>query len=401
MRLSLFVLRLASVGRQCRAFRRIVPLLLACLVGGATASIAGPVLEPGARLDSLPVGQVIYRDVVIRSINARTVVFTHSGGMTSLRLRDLAPEWQARFGYNARADSAAEASLNAAAAASAARAATAAANAERVSRVPRTPATSKFDEVIREFGQPVTIESDVDLRPKFFQLELGVKNQGRRPSCAVFAVVSALEFENAELAGKPERFSEEYLVWATRKTIQRPADAGGPPPDAEAEDADAGFALLEVVSALRGYGIPLQSSMPNTYDGPMGAITEPPPEIIDEARTHQRVFIHLLPGRDNATRLSNLVHVLNAGIPVPVGLGWPYFRSVRGGYLSAQPAMPGASHAVTLVGYRCPTHRLEDVVFIFKNSWGMSWGQGGYGFVTYPYLLQHLNSAVLIEVQRG
>ncbi|MEI6108231.1 MAG: C1 family peptidase, partial [Opitutae bacterium] len=56
-------------------------------------------------------------------------------------------------------------------------------------------------------------------------------------------------------------------------------------------------------------------------------------------------------------------------------------------------------HAVTLVGYKSGTGRLEDAVFIFKNSWGADWGQGGYGMVTYGYLSQHLNDAVLLEVQ--
>ena len=40
-------------------------------------------------------------------------------------------------------------------------------------------------------------------------------------------------------------------------------------------------------------------------------------------------------------------------------------------------------------------------MFVFKNSWGMAWGQGGYGTVTHGYLHRHLGDAVLLEVQAG
>jgi C1A family cysteine protease len=128
---------------------------------------------------------------------------------------------------------------------------------------------------------------------------------------------------------------------------------------------------------------------------------EPSPEIVREAREHQRVFVHQLPGRDNATRINNLIHALNAGIPVAIGVAWPNWHAVRTGYLSEQKPMHHAWHAVTIVGYRSKSDRIEDAYFIFKNSWGNEWGQGGYGTVTYGYLNNYLNDAVLLEVQRG
>jgi C1A family cysteine protease len=258
-----------------------------------------------------------------------------------------------------------------------------------------------IEALLVKFGQPAAILPKVDLRPQFFQLELGVKNQGRRPSCAIFAIVSALEFQNAVATGKVEKFSEEYLSWAVRKTVQRlPAAGSTPPAPSEGqEDADDGFALSEVVAALRAYGIPLQSSMPNTFGSKIDAIEEPPPAVIDEARNHQKVFVHQLPGRDTATRLNNIVQTLNAGFPVAVGMAWPNYRTIRNGYLNGQIPMANSGHAVTLVGYMSTTGHLEDAVFIFKNSWGTDWGQGGYGTVTYGYLSKHLSDAVLLEIQ--
>jgi hypothetical protein len=227
---------------------RLGVFLFALLFGSAFAA-ADDAIAPGAKLDALTVGATTYRHVQVRSVNARTAIILHDGGLSSIRLRDLSPEWQTRFGYNPAAEHAAERAIKPASVSTA--------------RTKPPPPVSAFEKLLQTFGQPATLNTEIDLRPKFFELELNVKNQGRRPSCAVFAIVSALEFQNAQLTGHAQKFSEEYLIWATRKTLTRVV------PDAQqetetADDADAGFTLGEVVSALRDYGIPLQSSMPNT-----------------------------------------------------------------------------------------------------------------------------------------
>lgn len=357
----------------------------------APALRAADDLGVGSQLESLSVGAATYRDVKIRSVNARTVVITHAGGMTSIRLRELAPEWQARFGYAPAAETAVD---------QAARAAPLPAPKIVRAKTPHTDA--RFEMLLQQFGQPAEVRPDVDLRPAFFKLELGVKNQGRRPSCAIFSVVGALEFQNAELTGQVEKLSEEYLIWAVRKTVQRVArPAASPEVAPAAEDADEGFSLSEVVNALRTYGIPLQASMPNTFGRDIASIEEPSPAIVAQARAHRRVYVHEVAGRDPATRINNLVQALNTGVPVAIGIAWPNYRTMRGGYLANQKPLAGTGHAVTLVGYKSPTGRLEDVVFIFKNSYGPDWGQGGYGQVTYGYLLNYLRDAVLLEVQLG
>src|SRR5436189_724082 len=163
----------------------LIALGLAALACASPAACAEDALKPGAKLEALPVGAKIYRDVQVRSINARTVVITHSGGLTAISLRELSPEWQARFNYSPEAEAAAE-------------------KAGAVARQAARPATqrsaaaaeSKFAQLQRQFGTVPTVQPELDLRPKFFALELNVKNQGRRPSCAIFAVVCALEFQN-------------------------------------------------------------------------------------------------------------------------------------------------------------------------------------------------------------
>ncbi len=372
----------------------------------APAQTAAPPAPPssgsGASFETLQVGAVTYHQVQVRSVNARTLVIAHSGGVASIRLRDLSPELQARFGYNPAAEAAADEALQ--------RAAQQHQQERHAPAAPRPAETdSKFENLLQRFGQQPEIKGEIDLRPRFFQLELGVKEQGRRPSCAVFAVVSALEYQNAEVTGQPEKLSEEYLIWATRKVLNRalgPAAPAigdqGPPADGQtaAGDEDEGFSLSDVVTALRTYGIPPQSVMPYTLGRKMTDIDEPSPDVISQARTHRRVYVHLVPGRDNAARIGNIIQALNAGVPVAIGLAWPNYRTLRAGFLSEQTPVIGATHAVTLVGYKNPGEWIEDTTFVFKNSYGPAWGEGGYGWVTCRYLQNYLLSAALLEVQR-
>lgn len=363
------------------------------VVPSVVIAAAANSLGVGATFDSLQVGQATYRHVQVRSISARTLTISHDAGLMSIRLHDLAPELQAAFGYNPAAEAAEVAADEKRAKESAA---------VVKARPPETKraATTSFDTLLQSFGQTPEIRpGGIDLRPKFFELGLNVKNQGPRPSCAVFAIVSALEYQNALLTGQAERFSEEYLVWATYTVLHRapPARAEIGNEDAEALDgADTGFALSEVVTALRAYGIPPQASLPYTFAKTPAA--DPPASVIDEARNRQRVSIVPVPGRDQATRIANLVQALNAGIPVAVGLQWPPWRTLRTGYLSQQKPAPDSGHAVTLVGYENKTGALQDTVFIFKNSWGVKWGAGGYGYVTYHYLDLNLGSAAVLDI---
>ncbi len=368
-------------------------LFLALGVAGGWVAAAVP-LAAGAKLDALTAGKVTYRAVTVRTVNPRTLMITHAGGMASVKLRDLSPELQQAFGYDPAAESASDEALQKA---TEARRAQLAAEVAARKAAAQARSRSKIDQLLQDFGQPARVQPKVDLRPRFRELELYAKNQGRRPSCAVFAVVSTLEYLNAEATGHADKYSEEYLIWATAKTIHRVGPSAAEL--ANDEDADTGYALTEVVTALRSYGIPLQSSMPNTIGRTTNTTADPTPVIIAEARAHAQVAVQNIPGRDNATQLNNIVQALNLGVPVAIGCAWPRFYNMRAALLNSQEPPPDSGHAVTLVGYTCETGRIEDTTFIFKNSWGADWGANGYGYATYAYLVKNLGSAVLLEVR--
>lgn len=396
-----------------RPFRRVVVLIVTASAGWFSlapdsilhaAEPAAASLGIGASFETLSVGASTYRHVEVRSVNERTLMISHAGGLAAIRLRDLSPELQQAFGYNPDTEALAEAKLKASQVTQQKRISEEAA--KRSSRA-TTAGNARFEQLLQNFGRAPELQPLVDLRPKFFELSLNAKNQGPRPSCAIFAIVSALEYQNATLTGQAERFSEEYLLWATCKTLNRAPrarpDAAAEPVGDGAEDYDStdeGFALSEVVTALRAYGVPLQNSLPYSF-ARTTALKDPPREVMEEARHRRQVSVLPLPGHDQSTILANLIQALHAGIPVAVGMGWPPGRALKGNYLNAQKPRENSGHAVTIVGYENKTGAIADTVFIFKNSWGARWGAAGYGFVSYRYLFNNLNDTAVLDVALG
>lgn len=343
-------------------------------------------------LGTLQVGPKVFHEVRVRSLDQRSVFFVHRDGLGSARLRDLPPAAQARLGYDAAAAPADEPPPRVAA------------HAPAPPPAPARPrATSRLEALFPAYESAPEPQARQTLQPDFIRLGLAAKNQGRRPSCAIYAVVSALEFQGAGPDGAVERLSEEYLLWATRRSLGQTGPAASllrDPATGELVE-DAGFALPEVIAALQTYGVATEAdfSARAGRDGDAGAAREPDAALIGRARARRQVFIAPIPGREPAIVIPRIMHALNAGFPVPAGLRWPNERAIRAGVLSAQAPAPGAAHAVTIVGYECETGRPEDAVFVFKNSYGPRWGQGGYGRATHGYLARHLLGAYVLDVR--
>lgn len=397
-------MRSADLQAGCRQGKRLFreffrgPLVLGffvALVGLATPCGA----QGGGTFPTLEVKGVVYHEVKVLSISATTVTLRHREGIAQVPLRALSPELQQRFGYDPL-DEELDALLQAN---------------QRQLQATKPPEPKRRSVTVKQdtpvgralsrFGTPARMEA-VDLRPQFRALELGTKNQGLRPSCAVFAVVSALEFQNAAAVGHPEKLSEEYLIWATRRTLgigageKRTVEVAQDEETGEPDTRDAGFTLQEVLAAVRAYGVPLQEEMPNTFGLAMERIPDPADEVLTAARTRRQVSTYVVPGVNTQVRIGNIIHALNEGVPVVVGLRWPHGRTLmRTALLSQQKPLENRAHAVTLVGYLSEDGSTEGIRFIFKNSWGIRWGTGGYGFVEIGYLQKHLLDAVVVEVR--
>lgn len=85
----------------------------------------------------------------------------------------------------------------------------------------------------------------------------------------------------------------------------------------------------------------------------------------------------------------------------PVLPSWPGIRvdaafdnaAATGGLLDTTGPKPGGGHAVAIVGYR------EDDRFIVRNSWGTSWGDGGFAYASPDYIqAQFFDEAYVVTV---
>ena len=354
----------------------------------AYAAPAAP--DPSTVIPELRAGGKVYQDVRVREVTPTSIIIFYRGGLTSIALADLPPEWQQRFGYDP-AKAAAVAARDQADAAS------------RIAHEAGSPLAGvgdsavAADRILQNFGKPPKIFQEVTMRPRFEMLGIDSKTQGARPSCAIFAVVSALEYQRSPPNGPAPRLSEEYLIWATLKTLGK---AGVRLPKTDVPGFDVGFSLIEVTQALRAYGIALESEAPYHLTAAAPTIYEPPPEIIDASRLRSPVEGYVITGREPAMQIGNIIQALNQGVPVIVGLKWPAAAAVnKTGILDTQTDLDKDYHAVLFVGYRSTSNRLEDTQFLFKNSYGSQWGDHGYGVVSYAYLQKNLGMATFMDVR--
>jgi C1A family cysteine protease len=386
-----------------RVFRKSFRAAAGAFISVLLFGVAGAYAQVGTVFDQLEVDGCVYRSVKVLSVSPTTVTIGHSGGIAQLPLRALPVELQRRFGYVPEAEEIDALLREAERKHQESQSAAKPALQQPATRSVRPgSADTPLGRALSHFGAPPQLQR-VDLRPRFRELELGTKNQGLRPSCAVFAVVGALEFQNAEATGHTEKLSEEYLIWATRRTLGVPAGEKRVIEDADGSDddkRDAGFSLMEVLSALRAYGIPLQSEMPYKFGMGMEKIADPSDDIVASARSRRQIATYSVPGMNNSVRIANIIHALNEGVPVVVALRWPHWRTLyRSPVLSEQSPREGRSHAVTLVGYYSENGEISGLRFIFRNSWGIRWGAGGYGFAEIGYLQRNLLDAVVIEIK--
>lgn len=349
--------------------------------------------EAPKEFDELRIKETTYRNVRVISRNPASITVRHAGGIAQIQFKDMPAELQAAFGFAAEDVAAYEEQLRAQAQELADRK-----ERERVQRAVTQivqDAADRMDRVVRSFGTAPELKG-ADMRPRLRELELFVKDQGRSPSCAVYAVVSAIELQAYEINGRPEKYSELYLIWATiqgvgeREPVKLDAEGAG-------TIRDAGFSLAEVFHALNRFGIPTQESMTVAHGDATG-VTEMPADLIVEARKRKGVIPYSVPGANPPEVALNMVHLLNNGLPVVVALRWPHPNATQGGLLSTQPPIENYAHAVTVVGYTCESGRSDGIRFIFKNSWGPKWGASGYGYVDMQYLSTNLLGAAFIDL---
>lgn len=232
---------------------------------------------------------------------------------------------------------------------------------------------------------PPTLPASVDLRAWFSAIE----NQGSLGSCTAHAGVGLLEYYERRAYGKHIDASRLFLYKTTRNLLKWSGDTGA--------------YLRSTMEALVLFGVPPESYWP--YD-----VTkfddEPTAFLYTLGSNYQALKYYRLDpsGTAKATLLTQIKTNLAAGLPAFFGF------TVYGSYTQANVANQGSipyptgadrvvgGHAVVVAGYddsRVIRNSNPGAVpttgaLLIRNSWGSGWGQGGYGWLPYEYVLKGL-----------
>jgi C1A family cysteine protease len=214
-----------------------------------------------------------------------------------------------------------------------------------------------------------------------------VENQGGLGSCTAHAGVGVVEYFQNRAFGKYLEGSRLFVYKATRNLMQVTGDTGA--------------WLRNTMGALVLCGVPEEKYWPYT-DAQPDFDTEPPGFVYAVADNYEALqyFCHDPLGANvaGAAVLTSVKDYLAAGIPSMFGFwGFPSFESsdVKGGIPYPCPGESAQwGHAIVAVGYddgkkitNTSCNKTTTGALLIRNSWGTGWGDQGYGWLPYDYVV--------------
>jgi len=253
-----------------------------------------------------------------------------------------------------------------------------------------TPTEPPARPAITQQSTPQRLPRTVDLRDRFAAYGQEPRAQGKRGTCSLFAMIGVLEYESAkDRPEKQPRLSPDYLNWASHRTNDRTQD---------------GSFFSDALNGIERYGVCREDLMPYADDYEPHAA--PPATAVAEARARKRVTGRWIKEWDvktglTATQLSAIRQALAEGHPVAVGLRWPKHAHFDDQNVMNQPSPDEVfdGHSIVLVGYRDDPSAPGGGVFLFRNSAGPTWREGGYARFSYAYALAYANDALTLQVE--
>jgi C1A family cysteine protease len=212
-----------------------------------------------------------------------------------------------------------------------------------------------------------------------------VENQGTIGSCTAHAGIGIVEYFQQRAFGKHIEGSKLFLYKTTRNLMQVKGDTGA--------------WLRDVMKALSLCGVPDEKYWPYKvadFD------IEPDAFIYSLADNFEvlKYFCHDPLGANipELEVLSSVKTYLDSGIPSAFGFwGFQSYKDsdVKGGIPYPGPGEKAEwGHAVVAVGYddnkkikNLRSGKTTTGALLIRNSWGPEWGDSGYGWLPYDYIL--------------
>ncbi len=197
-----------------------------------------------------------------------------------------------------------------------------------------------------------------------------VYNQGELGSCTANALAGAFDFDRGK-QGLDYMTPSRLFIYYNERDMEGTVHI------------DSGARIRDGIKSLNVQGVAPESQWPYTI---AKFRDKPTADCYAEAKKSQTVeYRRILTPHDQPAH--DMIACLNEGFPFVTGISvYESFESEVASATGVIP-MPDAQeqllggHAVLVVGYD-----LGKKHFIFRNSWGQSWGQHGYGYLPIAYL---------------
>lgn len=251
-----------------------------------------------------------------------------------------------------------------------------------------TESKSDLDDMLKKLHikSKATIPKQVDLRKWCSPVE----DQGDLGSCTAHAAAGIVEYFQTRTSDKHIEGSRLFVYKATRNLM--------------GVEGDTGAWLRTTMGALVLCGIPPERYWPYTDQAP-GFDEEPTSFVYAVAENYEAIkyFCHDPMGLNIPPKvvLERVKRYLVAGIPSMFGFfGFSSFNEtdIKGGIpypCSGEQAKWG--HAIVTVGYdderkikNKKSGKSTEGALLIRNSWGTYWGEDGYGWLPYAYVLKRL-----------
>jgi C1A family cysteine protease len=192
---------------------------------------------------------------------------------------------------------------------------------------------------------------------------------GKLGSCTANALGAAFDFDRRKQGRNFMTPSRLFIYWNER-------DMEG------TTTSDSGAYIRDGIKVLRKLGTPTEKTWPYLISK---FIDKPPKPAYVEAEKNQSLTYERILRPANS--VNDMLSCLASGYPFVSGIAvYESFETPKANSSGVIP-MPSKTesllggHAILIVGYDQKKQQ-----FIFRNSWGTTWGDKGYGYIPFNYL---------------